>query len=328
MSDYSSFTYGSTLFPLVGPSASLLKDADPALFYLLEFYRSILETHLGSRLLAESALAGVTSISSAVAEVLPLDPAPFLVQNHLKFPLLAAYRTKSKFEWEGTYKFSVDDVEVVYVLPPLEPGQAERLMPILRAAARIIDSRTEQGRDPAYTPSGGAAGDSFWQPAGLASAGVREVSYGAFEPADRLFFPAVRLVVEMRERSEFPLSAFEDFEGGAVDIDVHDTATDTTLERVVQIEVVGPPEVLSLSPSEGEAGAEVTITGTGFVPGTLPVVMFGTSVATAVDVVDASTLTCTVPEHSVFDDELAVDVTVINIDGQSGTLAGAFTYEG
>ena len=244
MSDYQGLKYGAVQFPLPvgasalgGPGATLLRSADPPLFYLLEFYKFLLEFHLGARFLAEVASGGVEQIESMVAETLPLNPEAFLVEEHLRFPLLAAYRKSTKFQFIGRQKHKVDDVEVAYVLPPLQAGQAERLLPILNAVVALLDNRTEQGFDPSYTPTEptGAAGDPFWKRAGLVSAGVTGATYGGYAPTDGLYFPAVILSVELKERSDPDFTEFEESAGASATIDVQDPSDGTVVEDLAQL---------------------------------------------------------------------------------------------
>jgi hypothetical protein len=243
MTDYAGFKYGVVQYPLPaagsglgGAGASLLRDADPAIFYLLEFYKSILETHLGARFLAEVANCSASQIPAIVAETLPLDPTPYLTEEFIHFPLLAAYRKGSRPEWIGRTKHSVDEIEVVYVLPPMQVGAAERLLPALKAVHSILDNRTEQGFDPAYTPTAptGTLGEVWWQRAGVTSAGVIRASYGGFAGGEPEFFPAITLTIEIKERSDFALSEFEELGSVDVNIDVTDPGSQTTVPDVVE----------------------------------------------------------------------------------------------
>jgi hypothetical protein len=81
-----------------------------------------------------------------------------------------------------------------------------------------------------------------------------------------------------------------------------------------------PPKIAAVTPATDfvKGGSQVTITGTGFTPGT---VTFGTTAATIV-AASATQLLVTVPPHA----PGVVDVTVTNIDGVSNTLLGAFNY--
>ncbi|MEO6258998.1 MAG: IPT/TIG domain-containing protein, partial [Thermoanaerobaculia bacterium] len=80
--------------------------------------------------------------------------------------------------------------------------------------------------------------------------------------------------------------------------------------------------VTSVLPTSGSTagGTAVTVTGTGFMSGAT--VTFGGVSATAVSVVSPTTITVSAPAHALG----AVNVVVMNLDGQVGTLAGGFTY--
>jgi len=82
------------------------------------------------------------------------------------------------------------------------------------------------------------------------------------------------------------------------------------------------PAPTAIVPASGlSTGAySATITGTGFLPGAA--VTFGTTPATAVVVLGATTLTCDVPVGM----PATVDVIVTNPGGTQGTLAAAFTW--
>src|SRR5690348_12262480 len=139
MADYGSFAQGGAQFPLTdATSNSLLRDCDPALYYTLDFFQSVLRTHLEARFLAEC--ANVPSIlvanrppSGIVQTAAPYDPAPYLTQFQAGFPLLAVYRSKSVFKWKTqAFMDTVGAWYVEYVLPPMTAGQMDRISPILR----------------------------------------------------------------------------------------------------------------------------------------------------------------------------------------------------
>src|SRR5882724_13029749 len=77
-----------------------------------------------------------------------------------------------------------------------------------------------------------------------------------------------------------------------------------------------PPTIQSISPNVGPAGGgtQVTLRGTGFLPGATATV--GGAAATNLVVLSDTTITATTPPGSG-----AVDVVVSNYDGQSSTLA-------
>ena len=93
MADFGTFQYGGTAYPLTASTAnSLLRDADPSLYYALDYFAAMITQHVGARLIAES--AGFSSpITAAVVQVAPMDPAPYLLQQQFKFPLLSVSRS-------------------------------------------------------------------------------------------------------------------------------------------------------------------------------------------------------------------------------------------
>ncbi|MDR3502421.1 MAG: IPT/TIG domain-containing protein, partial [Legionella sp.] len=88
--------------------------------------------------------------------------------------------------------------------------------------------------------------------------------------------------------------------------------------------VVGAPTLSGISPSTGSSagGTLVTITGTGFTPGTT--VTFGGVAATNVNVGSANTLTAVTPAY--VNGAFTVDV-VVNNGVSNATLSHAFTYQ-
>ncbi len=327
MTDYASFKVGSVEYPLsTGTSLTLLRQCDPSLYHLLEYYAAVLRRHIGPRLIAEAASGGLTQITTAVAETLPMNPEPFLGSQQIGFPLLAAYRKSSKFENIGGAKHAVDDIEVVYVLPPMTAGEAERVYPILKAVVGCIDNRTEQGMDPLYAPTGGVAGALVWETAGVTSAGVISASYGAFPATDELFFPTAIIQVELKEKSDVLVTEFEESNGQTANIDIADPVQDTVDDFIV-VKTWPAPSLTSISPTSGTiaGGTTITITGTDFRVGTLPRVWIGGVEATAVNVVSTTSVTCVSPAHDAYT-TFAADLEFEAIDGQSDTLSAAFTF--
>ncbi len=172
MTEYSSFRTGGATYPLTASATnSLLRDADPALFYALAYFRSVLITHLEPRLLTEATRVNL-AISGAVAYTTNIDPGKHPLDTRFRFPLLAVYRQRRKYgrrtvnwaERTGTWGVS-------YLLPVMSTLQAETLDPILKAVGDVLDDRIEQGFDPAF-----AAGQRVW-----AAAGIEEIALDADE---------------------------------------------------------------------------------------------------------------------------------------------------
>lgn len=331
MTDYASFRHGGTQYPLTSDTArSLLRDADPAVFYALEFFQSVIETHIGARLVATAINAEAEHVTSAVAYTMPLNPEGFLLEEHIRFPLLALYRKSATMTSIGQRRVSVDELQLVYVLPVLKGAEAEALVPVLKAVVAVLDNRITQGFDPSYTPSTptGQPGELVWAQAraGLVKAELVAVEYGAYTPTADLYFPAALMTLRFTDRSEAVTSELAAYEGDDVVVDMK--ATDgTTLDSVVAGAGSVAPTVANVTPSTGSAagGTPVTITGTGFLPNAAPRVLFDGADASNVAVVNATTLTCTTPAHAA-QPTYAADVTVMNPDGQIGLLTTGFTF--
>lgn len=332
MTDYQGFIHGGTTFPLATATGrSLLRDADPAVFYTLEFFSAVLTYHLNARLLEEVAGSGAAHIAGVVAEVVPYSPEPYLVEGHFKFPLLGVYRKQSAPEYVGQRKVWNDQLEVAYVLPPMKAGEAERILPMLRAALAVLDNRAEQGFDPAYTPTTptGTAGEEVWSAtrAGVTRARITGAQFGGYSPSADLYFPAVTMTLEMRERSEALVSEFGTWAGANVDI-VHAETDGTVIDPFIEVDTFPAPTVTSITPDTGTkaGGTNVTVGGTNFVPSTLPTIELGGARLTNVVVVNATTITGTTAAHAVYGASQIVDVEFEADDGQTASLPAAFTY--
>ncbi len=322
---YSSFGVANTVEPLVTPSPnSLLQDADPAIFYALDFFTYVINTFPGPRLIAEAAGSGAP-IAAAVVDSYPWQPLPEQLNTQLHLPLLAIYRTETEYkQLRAGWDTDLCKFEILYVLPPITAGQNEAIIPILRAVEASLRWKMHRGMDPGYTPKGGSAGQQPWS---APFAGVEELDFdrgfmGNIANAGNLWFPTLRIQGRFKERDTY-VSTGVKFAGG--DITVNETSADgSVIPAFVQVSTQQAPTVSSLSVTTGthNGGTNLTITGTLFLTGP-PVVMFGITPATNVVWVSATSLTCTTPAVS---GPGVLGVTVINRDGQAGSLANAFTY--
>jgi plastocyanin len=88
--------------------------------------------------------------------------------------------------------------------------------------------------------------------------------------------------------------------------------------------VAAPPSLATIGPTSGPVagGTSVAISGSGFAAGAT--VSFGAGAATNVNVASATSITAVAPSGTAG----SVDVTVVNPDGQSAKLTGAYTYVG
>ena len=347
MTDYNIFQVGGVLYPLAAPGAqSTLQIADPALYYALDFWTYVIRTYCGTAITTAFSNAGLTVPSSAVVQAYPYEPLPEYLENQIQFPALFAYRKTARTEWHSVgFEQDVIALEVVYVLPTLKAAEAEIILPVLPAIAKALRRKTTDGWDPGYTPPGGSLGDQPWA---AAYANVSEIGFGEYTGRERsvqrlgefgylegvgnLYFPTVTLSAYVVERDMYnPTSGGPSkFVGADITGNVK-TADGTkviaTASTLSQASTQGAPTVASLSVTTGSAagGTSTVLTGTLFLPGA--VVFFGPAAsptyAPSVTWNSSTSITVTTPAAL---GAGAVDVTVLNPDGQSGTLPASFTY--
>lgn len=325
MAGYGNFRRGSKEFPLsYERGRTLLQDADPFIYYGLSFFRQMIEVHVGERLMAA---ADGTPVEAPVAMVLPTDPGPYFTSGQIKFPLLALYRTRGRFEDRTVqYRHDITTFELLYALPPLTLADAVRVGPILNAIKDVIDDRAERGSDPAMTPPGDSAGGEFWTLSGVERIDIDSCEWGTYSGLDGEPFMALKITGSVREETAptQATGAYEDFAGINGHID-HVSPDGSELLDVAQDKTLQAPTVASLSVATGSVagGTAVTITGTLF-QAPASVTFAGASAANVV-VVNSTTITCVTPAQlASFAGELA-DV-VVSTDFGDGTLADAFTY--
>ncbi len=230
MTDGATFNYGGVAFPLTTlGSRTLLQDADPVSYWALRFFKSVLVTHMGARLVSEAQSAGAP-ITSAVAQTTPLDPIPWLLEQHFRFPLLALYRI-SGANGQRTVNWSHQTTKfgIAYVLPPLSAGQAECVAPILATIPLIIANRTEHGSDPAFQ-----SGAQVWSGAFAGLEDIKapvEGQFGMFPGLSELAFPAWTGTITVNER-QMAATDFDAFIAADTNLDLVNTG-ETTISNFV-----------------------------------------------------------------------------------------------
>lgn len=207
VAQYSTFAHGATVFPISGAlSNTFLLDADPAVYWCLDFFDYVITKYVGSRLLSEAIACGAP-VDNAVAYALPDSPAAYLTEEQARFPLLAIDRVRDSVKDRTvTWRDSTNEWKLYYVLPPLSPGQRERLKPALRAVARIVDARLEAMGDPTYRSGVRVFGEGY---ANLEKITLTAVDYGDWDAGDSLVFPAVTMTLQVVERDMPVAGAFE-----------------------------------------------------------------------------------------------------------------------
>lgn len=195
-----SWHYGGVVFPLPASTANpLLQDADPALYYAIDFLSTMIATYAGARLIAESAAINYP-VTAAVSIKVPYEPGAYLMQEGVKLPLLSLVRRSGINDQHSVARsHSTTTWALSYVLPPMSPSQAQKLQPILHAIELLIHNRLEHGHDPTYTPPGGTLDGKVWALAGVESIKTTTTTYAGYEGTGELYFPALVMTLEVRE---------------------------------------------------------------------------------------------------------------------------------
>lgn len=234
------FKWGALVLPLddgVASGYSLLRDADPAVFWALDFWAAVLQLDLGARWSVAATAAGLTSVAANIVQgKVPFDPGPYLTSDQFKFPLLAVYRKSSKAKDQSEQWERTDDVwGVDFVLPTLTPAQAEQLLPALNAAKAVLVHRTTEGHHADYL-----AGAEVWDSdhAGVMEIGFTSFSIGDWKLSDRLSFPTLHAEVAVSEMQGVPSGAFEALAG--TDTEIALEHTDGDVRHVADVETPDP----------------------------------------------------------------------------------------
>lgn len=354
VADYSQFQVGNIVFPLAvaGGSTGVLQIADPALFYALDFWTFVIENYCGAAILAALAAAGVTaapaSITSSVMQTYPYEPTPEFLENQIQLPALFAYRTTLRTEWHSVgYEFDVQEIEVAYVLPPLDAKGCEIVLPLLNAVSKALRRKSTDAFDPAYTPptpyggSAGVAGEQVTAPKymnavewGFGEYTGRERSvqqmgeFGFLPKTESLSFPCAKLRGYVVERDNFNPTPGGPTPFAGADITGNLVGDDgTTISPFVQASTQQAPTVTSLSVTSGTVagGTSVTVTGTLFLagfsayfgPASSPSYCATTSYGSAQSI---GLSTPAVPNRGIY------DLTIVNRDGQKVVFPQCFTF--
>ena len=211
--DYGKFKFGNTEFPLTSSTAnSFLQDANPAVYYALDYCKSVLFLHLQDRWAAEVQKVRMPIADGYVVNyALPYDPGPSLLSQQFKFPLLALWEKENvteprTFSWYHSRK----TWQLMYCLPSLSPSQMERLYPALTAVDTILRDRIEQGYDPNYQN-----GREIWSYmfAGVEKIQTQKSVLGYLTvPKDttNLYLPTLLITIEVSVREGFNPAFLED----------------------------------------------------------------------------------------------------------------------
>lgn len=199
MSQYAGFQVGAFVGPLTASTAnSLTQDADPAIYYTLDYLKTMLSLYLGDRFDAEMTRVGMAQYVGKISSTaLPFDPVPFLQSSGVKPPFLALFPQHDRPEERTRHWYQlVETWMLLWVLPAMDAAQFAQLYSLLRAAGKIIEDRIENTLDPSWQ-----SGTPFGDLGGIAEIRLDEVGYGSIERVEtNLFFPTLSAVFTVKER--------------------------------------------------------------------------------------------------------------------------------
>lgn len=215
MADFGKFKVGNAIYPLTSSlSNSLLKDVNAPLYYALDYFVSMIQTHLGARWNAAVVAAGMPELDGYVIKyALPYDPTPELLSQQVQFPLFALWEKSGREEPKTlSYYHTVGTWKAIYALPALTSGQKELLHPFLRAVKTVLADRTIQGHDPAYQNN-----LVVWDVnvSGIEKIRLTEFEFGnfPFDPSANIFLPTVMMTFDVLVRQDSDPTFFETLAG-------------------------------------------------------------------------------------------------------------------
>lgn len=267
------FSFDSATFPLAtGTGNTVLADADPVSFKILQYFRGILQANLGARWVQEAAAAGLTHANLqniidgyVVADAICYPPGSTLKQTDYKFPLLSVYRNRENYAQMSTHHIVTEsDFSIVWTLPPLNsPAQRNRIYPFLSAVSKTILFYAFSGSDPKYNN-----GELVWQEAGFAFALVEKAEIGSFLGQDgQTEFPSIKINFKVFEKNQFVPDDYEaltGFDGYIDEVDGYNVNNPVT--NFITFNTNPNFTVSSFSPSTGSIAGNtlVVIQGSGF----------------------------------------------------------------
>lgn len=233
------FGWAAAVYPLPAPGSNgILQDADPALYFAIEFWRTVLQTYLGARWSAEATAAGRADIASTIVQaVVPYDPGPYLTETQFSFPLLAVYRVRSvSADRTLVWEHAECTWQVDWILPPITAAQAERFIPFLESVHRVLVNRTSNQQDSSY-----ASNVMVWRDlAKIEKIGLGQADYGPYVGTDGLVFPSMHATCLVEEPQNPVPNAFGDITGLDVDIQEQPADGGAPLDHVVDLDIPVP----------------------------------------------------------------------------------------
>lgn len=207
-----------TTTPATG--ADLLGTCDPWLAAALPYFKHCLNRALArpyAAAMAGQVLTGATT--AACVETLPVDPAPYLASRALRLPLLCGYPVSATFaERTMHHERMAVTYRLDYLLQPVTHDQAQRVAPVLQAAAGVLMQAIRRGSSASYQ-----SGADVWTDTLVEYVRCTGATFGIFDRADLAHpLPALSLTVEVGCRTYDDTAAGLPFWGGSLTLTVDD----------------------------------------------------------------------------------------------------------
>lgn len=255
------FQYGKAIFPLdAGTNTSLLPVCDPALAKILDYLRFAIRKYAETAIL--SAIRTTKPIdrdeyvlSSAVMQVVPVDPSTIAGIEQLQFPLWCGWPKSTKY---GSRTLNwVQDVRTIglaYVLRPFVAHQAILWTPLLNSISQICNAALTTGHDPDYNGD-----ERVLLQNKITSAKLISADFGHYDFAGKAtppFFPAWVAELELTEQVQPYSAGVASFDGA--DVTVTQQAYDDVLTRIASNAAQGATSIQVVS-TEGFRDLDVIV---------------------------------------------------------------------
>lgn len=216
------YSFNSQTYPVPSTSVDatpILQLADPVIYKLASLITQLLNKDLLPRFQEEAIACGLThanidnwvdGVAVAQTVVFPFTSNPTLLKTtDFKFPLLSIYPESEEFHMLTLTTLATKrEIVVTWILPPLTPGQYNKMYPFFSVATKTILAYASQGYDPKIGTS------SFWKQAGLSFGEIYDVIYEPLEGLHKTpntkdmvqaMFPCIELRMATFERNKAPV---------------------------------------------------------------------------------------------------------------------------
>lgn len=186
--------WGNRQTPLeTGTGNPVYEDADPALYFILDFASAVIAHHAGARWVEATNSVGLSG-TPAWANLVPgVDPLLYFGQQQFKFPLLALTR-ETTTTVDLTISTDVDEafLDLLYILPPLDFRQAMALSPFLNLFSQVVKGEILNKR-------------SLFAANGIQDIKIQKTDFGTVpDETGKLHFPMFQMRLKVKETKQFP----------------------------------------------------------------------------------------------------------------------------